>query len=304
MTTSRLAAALGLLVTSPACLMSQMSGGGIGTFPVVDDQLVAKAKELKDPELTADLQRVPRSPNTGSGEYYVALCMKQYVEARYAEHRLETDTAGDVQEKAMFDGQAMGYGGCASTCKSAFTQVTSSLSPIAQKYHPKCESAFAGKKSKMWIDALATAVEQFRAAKAPLELYFGSRDSELALTQATSEAPPGEPRLVELTNQIRTLNIQHAGPIKKAKSFLDTPEVHGNTAKRESLQAEIASIESEIKAGSNTQSGGSLDAYMAKRERDDQVRVKQRLLDAKRRELARLKEDFNRLAIRAGVLRA
>lgn len=295
---------LGLLLATQACIFQQMAS--VGTFPVIDDKVMAKVTELNDPELSADVNRVPQTPRAGTGEYYAALCLKQYVDARYAEYRLGKGPVDDPMQKATLEGDANFYGGCASTCKAAYTQVTSSYSDLASKYHPRCEQAAASKNSKMILDALAAQVETFRNAKTPLDLYYGERDSEAALAQASAQTPPNDARLAQLGQDIKTLSAQHAAEIRKAKAFIDTPAAQDNSARREALDVEIASLESDMKAIRDSQDSltrsGSLDSYMEKRKLDDQLRAKERVVEVKRSEIERLREEYNRLATRAGVL--
>lgn len=293
---------LALVLASQGCLIPSLAS--VGTIPVVDDTTARKVDELGDPELSADVHRLPKAPRAGTGEYYAALCIKTYVDARYAEHRLAAAPAPSPADRSRLEGETMGFGNCASTCKAAYTQVQSSYSDLAQKYQPRCEQAFAARQSQMVLDGLAAQVDAFRKADTPLKLYYADHDSEQALAQASQQVPAGNARLAQLADDIRTLGAQHAAEIRKAESFLDTPAARENTARRESLSAEIDALDGEIQAARDDQSRNpdhSLDAYMAKRRQDDQLRAKQRELDAKRSELDGLRQDFDRLASRAGV---
>ncbi len=74
-------------------------------------------------------------------------------------------------------------------------------------------------------------------------------------------------------------------------------------ARQRTLQAEVDATNAEIKGiqGQQSHGGGSLDDYMAKRKLDDHISTKQRVIDAKTAELARARQDFDKLATKAGV---
>jgi hypothetical protein len=273
----------------------------VGGFTLIDAQVMSKVQQIGDAELATDANRLSnKSLRAGTGEYYAGLCLQQYINARYAEQNLARVT--DPRQKAQLQGDAMAYGACSSTCKSAHSEVHSSYDDLAAKYEPKCASGFAGQKAGLWLDALAKQIETFKRATSPLELYYGEQGARLALVEAQQQAPNDE-RVVKAAAEIDALATRHATEIRRAKTFLDSSEAQGNLGRQRTLQAEIGATQAEIKGIQDQQSraGGSLDDYMAKRKLDDQIAAKRRVLDAKNSELARARQELEKLAAKAGV---
>lgn len=291
------AGVVALAVGLGGCL-GAMTTGAAG-YTLVDGKAMTKVQEIGDPELAADAKRLEgKSLQAGTGPYYAALCMQNYIDARHAER-----TAANTQQESM---QAMSaYAVCAGMCKNAYQEIKSEFSDLAAKYHPRCEERLAGHKAQITIDALARQVQTFEDAREPLALYFAERDSQTLLAQATSEAP-NNPRLAQLADAITKLAAERASAIRRGKAFFESPEAQENFAKREAVNAEREAIEEDIKSIERVQDelgrDGSLDSYMEKRRLDDQLRAKHRVLDAKRAELSRLQEEYKRMARTKGVI--
>jgi len=286
-----------LLIFASACLIPSAMGG----FTLIDAQMMSKVQQLGDAELAADASRLSNKPlRAGTGEYYAGLCLSQYINARHAEQNVAHVT--DPNHKAQLQGEAMAYGACASTCKSAHTEVHSSYDDLAAKYEPKCAEGFASQKAGLWLEALAKQVETFKAATSPLALYYGEYNARLALEAARQEAP-GDEGVEKAAVEIEALSTHHAAEIRRAKAFLDSSQAQDSLARQRTLQAEVDAVQAEIKGiqDQQSQAGGSLDDYMAKRKLDDQIAAKRRVLDAKNNELTRAREELEKLAAKAGV---
>lgn len=288
-----------LLFFTAGCLVPAMAS--MGGFTLIDAQVMTKVQGIGDAELATDANRlVNKQLRAGTGEYYAGLCLQQYINARYAEQFAALTT--DPNKKAQLQGEAMGYGGCASTCRSAHTEVHSSYEDLAVKYEPKCATAFAGQKAGLWLEALAKQIDTFKTATSPLDLYYGDYNARLALKEARHEAP-NDDRVEKAAAEIEALATQHAPEIRRAKAFLDSTPAQDSLARQRTLQAEIDATAAEIKGIQDQQShaGGSLDDYMAKRKLDDQIAAKRRVLDAKTNELGRARQELEKLATKAGV---
>jgi len=284
------AALLAMLVTASGCV----GLGGIGGYTLVDSTAMSKVQALNDPELTGDAKRMEgKSMQAGTPDYYAAMCLHQYIDARYGEQ----GGAGQPQ--------SLGFGACASTCQTSAQQLKSQYSDLAAKYQSRCAQGAASQSSKMIMDALANQVQVFQDAQAPLELFIADRDCRQALDHAGAEYP-SDPRLAQLADTVNKLGVEHAAAIRDGKAFFDSAEAQDNMARREGLDAERRSLRLELDGIKRQQDdltrNGSLDAYMEKRRLDDQLRAKQQVLDVKDRELDRLSQDYTELAIKRRVL--
>lgn len=291
---------LGLL---PGCLAPALAG--VGKITVIGPPEMEKVKTVNSPELKADATRLAgKSFRAGTPEYYASLCMRGYINGRHAE--LSLDKASDAYQKSALQSQMVGgYGTCAHQCQVAATQLRSAFSDLAAKYQDRCARGASNVHSRLTFDALAKRVDQFKAERQPLGLFFADKDCKNMLAQA-KEKHPRAPRLPEFSAEIEDLSRRHARAIAKGRAFYEGPRARENFAQREAINAERQVLVSEIKEIQERRAElrrlGSLKAHMKARRLDDQERAKRRLLALKDAKLMRLKSAYRKMALDAGVI--
>lgn len=275
----------------------------VGNMPVIQGPEMAMVGEIGDAELAADAKRLEgQNLQIGTSEYQAGMCLKGFIVGRRAEMAIAA-SSDKLQKQILQNDLVGGYGQCEHSCLNA-AATPSPYSDMALKYQPRCAAGMANQKLSWSTDALAKAVATLRTGTSALELYLAAEDSSQLLA-ATKKTHSDSPKLADYAKEIDALTAAHASAIAKGKAFYNGPKAQRNFADRQNVGAEREVLISELRDIRGWQEdlrrNGSLDAHMRARDLDGRARIKERLIAAKDTDLAQLKEDYESMAVAAGV---